>query len=159
MSSIQHSKHTITLTQFGHIVDKKSLYKITTILIAFIILIGIELFITTKKIDENLIKKELIFTKYNLKSTMFQNRSMLKKYTAIHKKQMKIREYITTILNIKLPTKSKLTKLTLKDKTLLFSFNNITQIKKKSLEKSLTKKKIIFHSSLKDKILKVEIEL
>ncbi len=153
------SKHKITLTQFGHIIDSKSIYKITAILLAFIFLVVTELFITTQKTAEIVTLKEELFTKYKLKSTMFQNRSMLKKYNNIHTKQMKIREYSSAILSLRLQSKNKLTQLTLKDKTLVANFSGVENGKERYIIKVLKNKKIQFKSSFKNKIFHVEMAL
>ena len=96
------SSHSITLAQFGHIVDNKSLYKIGAILVALIALIISELFITSSKLDDFSIKKEELFQRAKLQSTMFQNEAMLKKYAKIHTKQTHIREASSIVLSSKL---------------------------------------------------------
>ncbi|MEA3228742.1 MAG: hypothetical protein U9P38_06705 [Campylobacterota bacterium] len=159
MSSIKHSKHSVTLTQFGHIVDKKSLYKIMALVIAFIVMIGIELFITQQKVAEITLAKEGLFSNYKLKPTMFQNRAMLKKYNTIHKKQMKIREYSGAILGLRLQSENRLVNLTLKEKVLVASFSGLVKGKESYIKQSLKKRKIAFKSSFKNKIFKVEIAL
>ena len=159
MSEVKHSKHRVTLTQFGHIVDKKSLYKITAILIAFIALVAIELFITQQKVQTVTMKQEELFSKYKLKSTMFQNRSMLKKYNTIHTKQMKIRTYISAILGLRLQKEYKLTQLTLKNKMLVATFSGITQGKESRITRALQKRKIAFKPSFKNNLFKVEMAL
>lgn len=92
LSDLKLSKHTITLAQFGHIVDNSSLIKIGAILSAFIVLVWIELFIVNKDISKIEEDTSQIFTKHKLKPTMFQNKSLLKKYKTIHTNQTKLRE-------------------------------------------------------------------
>jgi len=159
MSNIKHSKHRVNLTQFGHIIDKKSLYKITAILIAFIVLITIELVMTYQKTDTIIINKEELFSKYKLKSTMFQNKSMLKKYKTIHIKQMRIRENISAILSLHLIKESKLTQLILKNKVLIATFSGVKQGEEIRITRALQKRKIVFKSSFKKNIFKVEMQL
>ena len=159
LTDITLSKHKITLTQFGHIVDSKSIYKITAIVLAFIFLVAIELFITTQKTDKIVTLQEELFTKYKLQATMFQNKSMLKKYNKIHTKQMKLREYTSAILSFRLKGDAKLTQLILKDKRLVAYFSDINQRNKSYIQKVLTGKKIPFKSSFKKKIFHLEMAL
>lgn len=101
LSDVTLSKHTITLAQFGHIVDNSSLVKIGAIVSAFIVLIWVELFIVNNDISKIQEETSQIFTKHNLKPTMFQNKSLLKKYKTIHNNQTKLREEFTENLKMK----------------------------------------------------------
>ena len=107
LDSIKLSRHTITLAQFGHIVDNSSLYKIAAVLVVFSLLFFAEYFITKQKIASLQEQKNTIYTKYELKPTMFQNKALLKKYKDIHKNQTKLRQELAKKLkqkNIKLIT-------------------------------------------------------
>ncbi|MCW8838394.1 MAG: hypothetical protein OQJ77_05295 [Thiovulaceae bacterium] len=107
LDSIKPSRHTITLAQFGHIVDNSSLYKIAAVLVSFSILFFAEYFITKQKIASLEEEKSALFTKYDLKPTMFQNKALLKKYKDIHKNQTNLRQELSSKLkqnNIKLIT-------------------------------------------------------
>ena len=130
------SKHSITLAQFGHIVDTSSIYKIGAILIAFIILISTELFITGTKVDELASLKEELFTKSKLQATMFQNEALLKKYVKIDKKQGNLRAYVAMVLSLKLKPSESLLKMSLKNKVFSADFNTLS---KESISK-ITKK-------------------
>jgi hypothetical protein len=98
LNSLTLSKHTITLAQFGHIVDNSSLYKIAAVLVAFSVLFFTEYFITKQKIASLEEQKSELFTKYDLKPTMFQNKALLKKYKDIHKNQTKLRQELSNKL-------------------------------------------------------------
>jgi hypothetical protein len=107
MDSLALTKHTITLAQFGHIVDNSSLYKIAGVLVAFTLVIFAEYFITKQKITSLDAQTQELFKKHDLKPTMFQNKAVLKKYKDIHKNQTKLREELSNALkqkNIKLIT-------------------------------------------------------
>jgi hypothetical protein len=107
LSSLTLSKHTITLAQFGHIVDNRSLYKIAAVLVSFSVLFFVEYFITSQKIASLDKQKGELFTEYDLKPTMFQNKALLKKYKDIHKNQTNLRQELSKKLkqnNIKLIT-------------------------------------------------------
>ncbi len=92
LSAIKLSKHTITLAQFGHIVDNTSLYKIAAVLLAFTFLSFAQFGITKLKISSINEQKSELFRKYELKPTMFQNKALLKKYKDIHKNQTLLRQ-------------------------------------------------------------------
>ncbi|MBE0514480.1 hypothetical protein [Sulfurimonas sp.] len=77
-------KQTIVLEKFNYIVDKKKIYRIGSILIFIALLLGVELFMVQQNRDEILLAKESLFSKHNLKPTMMQNESMVKKYSALH---------------------------------------------------------------------------
>jgi len=113
LTDMKLSKHTITLAQFGHIVDNKSLMSIGAILSVFIVLIWVELFIVKQNISQIELESSEVFAKHKLKPTMFQNKSLLKKYRAIHKNQTSLREEFSASMK-----KSEITKITYKDKKL-----------------------------------------
>jgi len=99
LRSIKLSRHTITLAQFGHIVDNSSLYKVAAVLLAFSFLSFTQYFITKQKIYSIEEQKSELFSKYDLKPTMFQNKALLKKYKDIHSNQTKLREELSDKLN------------------------------------------------------------
>ncbi len=159
LDDIELSKHKVALQQYAHIVDNKSVYRISAVLLILSSLIAFEYFTTLGKKDDVLKKKGEVFAKYNLKFTMLQNRSMLKKYNNIHKQQMKIREYTSYILGIKLKGSEKLALLALKNKNLNADFSGIQKGDYKHITNMLKSKKIDFKTTLKDDTLHVEIAL
>ncbi len=159
LSDMKFSNHNITLQQFGHIVDNSSLYKIGAILVVLIVLIASEYFITLSKAEQITEQNSELFEKYNLKSTMMQNRSMLKKYNTIHEKQTKLREYVSYMLSLRLKKDEKLSLLSLKNKTLIVEFTGVKKNQDAHITKILQSKKIKFQSSYKDDTLHVEIRL
>ena len=116
LSQIKLSKHKITLAQFGHIVDNSSLMKIAAILSVFVVLTWIELFIVKQDISQIEEDRTELFSKYKLKPTMFQNKSLLKKYNKIHKSQTKLRADMSKELK-----KRKIQKISYKNHTLRVS--------------------------------------
>ncbi len=153
------SKHSISLAQFGHIVDSKSLYKIAAVLLALIALVNIELFITSQKINELTSLKENLFKKEKLQTTMFQNRAMLDKYNKIHTKQSQLRSVIATILSLKLKPGESLKELSLKNKSLFVSFNLLSDMTIKTISKKLKAEKIKFKADNKGNIWQLEVLL
>jgi len=159
LTSIKPLKHSITLKQFGHVVDSKSLYKIGVIMALLISLIATEYFITAKKTADMLKLKEELFTKYNLQSTMLQNSATLKKYDSMYTTQMKIREYISYILTLKLNDKEELVHLNLKNNILQAEFSGIAEGKELHITQILRDNKVNFKSFFKDKSWHVELSI
>lgn len=159
LSKITHSKHTVTLAQFGHIVDNKSLYKIGALLAAFILLLSVELFITLEKKSQIESAKDELFSKYRLKATMFQNRAMLKKYIKIHKIQTELRELFSKILSLRVDKEIVLSQINVKEKKVVVSFRALNDKKLKILLQKLKRKDIKFTSSHKKSTLQLEIQL
>ncbi len=159
LEDVAHSKHSITLAQFGHIIDSKSIYKIGAILFIMMILVSVELFITTKKVDEIVTLKETLFEKAKLQSTMFQNKAMLKKYTKTHSKQMKIREYGSVLLSVKLAKEESLNLISFKDKTLVADFSKLSPQTIKAISKKLKSQNIKFSSKAKERSWNLEIKI
>lgn len=159
LSKAKASKHSITLQQFGHIVDSKSLYKIGVIMFILSLLLGTEYFITAHKLQEITTLKDELFVKYNLQPTLLQNNSLLKKYDTLHTKQMKLRDTISYILALKLNPSEELSQLKFKNNVLEAKFNGIVEGKELQITQSLKDKKIEFKSSFKDKSWHVEISI
>lgn len=159
LSTITHSKHTITLAQFGHIVDNKSLYKIGALLATFIVLLSVELFITIDKKAQVESAQDELFSKYRLKATMFQNRAMLKKYTKIHKTQTELRELFSKILSLRVDKEIVLSQINVKDKKVVVSLRALDDRKLKILLEKLKRKNMKFTSSYKKSTLQLEIQL
>ena len=159
VSNITHSKHSITLAQFGHIVDSKSLYKVGSIVAALVLLLSIELFITMQKSEQIQTSTDELFSKYKLKSTMFQNKSMLKKYNAIHETQMRLRDSMGVLLSLKLNAEHKIDSIVLKDKKLVVSFSGVDKGKESYILKKLKDENIKLTSLFKEKTLELEMML
>ena len=153
------SKHTITLQQFGHIVDSKSLYSIGAMILMLILLVGSEYFITIKKSANIVESKEKLFSQHNLKETMLQNRSMLKEYQTIHDRQTNIRLYTSYILSLRLKPQEKLTQLNIKNEILSANFSGVSKENFTHITKSLNSKKVKFKTDYKKNTLYVEISL
>ena len=162
LDSIVLSKHTISLQQFSHIIDPKSLYKIASIIVVLMILVIGELFITKQKTEYVEKQKSLLFSKNGLKSTMFQNKALLKKYKAINKKQTKLRKYIAHILSVRLQGSERLSLLEFKNKILNAKFSGVKKGHAISIEsslKSLLSKNTKIKKVYKNEILSLEISL
>lgn len=158
-SEIKHSKHKITIHQFGHIVETKSLYKIGAILVVMILLLSSEYFITSYKTSKVISAKDEIFQNYKLKSTTFQNKALLKKYKNIDILQTKIREYISYILKIKLQKGERISFISFKNKKMLISLIGVSKSRENVIKNTLTSKGISFKVKSTKDSMKIEANL
>ncbi len=159
ISNITLSSHKVNIQQFGHIIDIKNLYALGITLMVLIVLIFSEYFITLSKAQNILESKDELFVKYNLKSTMMQNKSMLKKYKTIHTKQTKLRKSMSEILSMRLTNNEKITLLDIKGNTLIVTFSGVKEKNTSRITSVLKSKNIILKSSYKNDILRLEIQL
>lgn len=159
LSNISLSKHKISLQQFAHIVDYKSLYGVISVLAILILLSFSELFITTQRSQEVMTKTDEIFMKNDLKPTMFENRSILKKFEKTHEVQTRFREYLAYLLALNLNKGEKMTLLSLKNKTLIVNFSGVDQKNSAQITSVLTSKGVHFTPKHKDGTLHLEIKL
>jgi len=159
LDALNLSKNTITLAQFGHIVDKSSFYKIGTVLIALIILVSTELFITSVKVNELTSLKEELFTKSKLQATMFQNEARLKRYEKIDLRQNSIRAYMTILLSLKLKSSESLVSMSLKDKSFTADFKALSKESIAEITKKLNSSGVKFKAESKKEIWHLEMTL
>jgi len=159
LANIKHSKNTISLQQFGHIVDTKSLYKIGAILMVMILLVSSEYFIMLQKISKLEDSKDAVYEKYNLKSTTFQNKALLKKYKTIHTTQTKIREYLSHIFAIKLKDGVKISLINVKNKKILITFRDLKEGQESYITKFLRSKKVPFKTNFSKDNMRMEVTL
>jgi len=159
LSTISLSKNSITLKQFGHIVNDKALYTIATLLILLIGIVGAEYFMTLQKIATTSALKEELFQKNGLKATMMQNRSMLKKQQEIHSTQSTLRETISTLLYLSLQKEESLSFVGVKGKRLMAEFSGMQNARAVAMKDMFKSKNMKFSSHLKNNIWHVEIEL
>jgi len=159
VSKLSLSKNSITLKQFGHIVNDKALYTIATIFILFIAVVAVEYFITLHKISTTAALRDKLFVKNALKPTMMQNRSILKELQDVHTIQTKFREYVSHILSLQLEKSEKLTLLSLKANTLIAEFSEVQKGSEANIEKVFKSKNMKYKSSFKESTWHVEIEL
>jgi len=158
VSDIKLSKKHITLKQFGHIVDEKSIYFLIFVLFLFVGIVFGEYLSVLQNISSLQDKKDGLFLKYNLKPTMMQNRSILKSYKTLHLKEVKLRRYISCILSLKLQ-KQKISLLELKNKILTVEFIGMKNGDEKAIKKIFVSNKMKFKSRFKINSWYVEIEL
>jgi len=159
MSGLTLSNHKIKLEQFGHIVDKSTLYKIGFVLGSLALILIVEIFITNAKKSEIEESREQIFAKYNLQSTLFQNRSLLERYNKIDSQQQRLREYISYFLGMRLAKEQKIERLELKNGVLFVNISGVQTPNAKSITKLLDEKKVKYTQNMSDTTLKLEMKL
>ncbi|WP_304546061.1 hypothetical protein [Sulfurimonas microaerophilic] len=159
LDNLKLSKKTIKLQQFSHIIDNNSLYKIAALLGVFILLLGVEAFITMQKIESVNIQKEKLFDEYKLYPTMMQNRSVLQEYETTFEKQTKLREIVADFLKLKLTKEQKITKIAYKNKVLSVNISGLDEASSKKVLQSLQNYKAALSSSFKGKNFEIEVKL
>lgn len=140
VSNVSLSKKSISLKQFGHIVNEKSLYKLIALLVVMILLVGSEYIITLHKANRFQTQREELFSSYGLKPTMFQNKALLKKYEAIFKSQTKLRTLLAKALSMKLPSGVKLKVVSYKNKKLKLEYSGVKKGEEHLIKEALQKK-------------------
>jgi hypothetical protein len=158
-NTISLSVHTISLAQFGHIVDTKSLYKIAGIFILLIVLLASEWFVTAQKINEIEELKSALFEQEGAKSTMFENNAILKKQKAIYEKQTKLRECVSLVLSAKLAKNETLKELNLKNKTFVADFNALSPATTAAIEKDFKVSGLTYKVSKQNESWRLEVSL
>jgi len=159
LTSVELSKRTIKLQQFGHIVDNKSLYKIGAILVILALVLIVEIFVASSKKDAIVELQDEVFSKYKLQSTMFQNRSTKSKYKNIHKAQTKLREYLSYFLTMKLKSTQKITLIEYKNKTLYVTLKGASKGHERTITSQLDSKGVKYKVSYNDASIKVEMKI
>ncbi len=159
LKDIKLSKHRIRLQQFGHIVDKKSLYTIAFIALAFIFVLGGELFITASKIAKTEKAKDALFSKYKLQSTMFQNRSTQSKYSKMYKRGEKLRLIISYFLNMKLQGEQKISLIEYRNRLFSVTISGVSEGNERKILAQLDNKKVKYTPSFNKESMKVEIKI
>jgi len=159
LGSMELSKHTIKLQQFGHIVDNKSLYRVGAILVILALILMVEIFVASSKKDAVVALQDEVFSKYKLQSTMFQNRSTKSKYKNIHKTQTKLRQYISYFLTMKLKKMQKITLIEYKNKILYVTLSGASKGHERSITSQLDSKGVKYKVSYGDASMKVEMKI
>ncbi len=96
------SKHSIHLTRFNQIADKKSQMVFASILGFLILMFTTEWLITASQVSAILDKQEEVFSSHNLPATSFQNEAIYAKLNTTFEHQSKIREILNLALTLKL---------------------------------------------------------
>lgn len=157
--SVVLSPHTISLTQFGHIVDTKSLYKVAVVFGLLTLLFASEWFVTVQKINEIEELKAALFAKEGAKSTMFENNAILKKQKSIYEKQTKLRECISLVLSTQLAKNEILKELNMKNRGFLAEFSALSPATSKAIEDELKKSGLSYKVAKESEFWRLEVLL
>lgn len=157
--SILLSAHTISLAQFGHIVDTKSLYKIAAVFVVLIFLLASEWFVTAQKINEIEELKNALFTQEGAKATMFENNAILKKQKSIYEKQTKLRESVSLLLSVKLAKNETLKELSFKAKSFTADFSALSPATITAIEKDFKASGLTYKTSKQNEAWRLEVSL
>jgi len=159
LQDLKLSKSKIELVKFAHIIDPKSIFKLSIFLFILVLIVAAEYGMRSYEVKKLEAKKEEIFEKKHLKSTMFQNEALANKLKKRFKKQTKLRNYIENITKIPLANGELIKYLEVKSKKILFHIDIADSSEMTKIEKYLQSKKMKFTTKMKKSTLKVEVEL
>ena len=157
VKNIKLSKHHVTLQHFKHLVENTTLVKVAVLSLIFIVILIVQLFMLSVELTKKEEATDALFSKYALPSTLFQNRSVLQKYTKIYNKQKSLREHLGVILHLQLDKNEKIASLQYTKQGLSFRVTGLTN--QKRLLQQLAAKHIKYSASLHNNTLKVECTL
>jgi len=142
LTHLQVPKEHITLKQFGHIVDNKTLYRIGSVVLLFMLILVVQLVSLDHKVQEWESKNDGVFSKYKLEPTMMQNRAILAQYKKRYKEQIALREAIAQLLELPLEKGVSIKSMTYKNKKLICVIKGADSAYAKRIESILHKKKL-----------------
>ena len=159
LNGIELSKRTISLKQFGHILNEKSLYTIVALFLVMVLLVLSEYIITLNKVNNLQTQREALFAKYKLKPTMIQNRSLLKKYESTYKSQIELRKLMATVLSMRLKDGQRLKSVSYKNKKFKLQYIGLKKGQESYIESSFKNKGFTYSAQFKKDIWYVEFKL
>jgi len=159
LQDLKLSKRKIELVKFAHIIDPKSIFKLSAFVFILVLIVAAEYGMRSYEVKKLEAKKEEIFEKKHLKSTMFQNEALANKLKKRFKKQTKIRNYIETILKMPLEQSEMISYLEVKSKKIVVEVALENKSNRSKIEKYLKSKKMKIKTKMKKDSLKVEITL
>lgn len=159
LQDLKLSRTKIELVRFAHIVDPKSMFKLSIFLFILILIFGVEYGIQSYEVKRLEAKQEEIFQKRHLKSTMFQNEALAEKLQKIFKKQTKLRDSIETIMQMPLQKDEMISYLEFKSKKVLLHIVLPNSARASEIENYLRSKKLKVSQKMSKDTLKVEVAL
>lgn len=109
------SSHTVDLSRYAHIADRKSMIRFGSFMAVLTVLFAAELGIVTQKTETLQSQRDDLFAKYDLKRTMVQNEAILKRLNARYEEQTKLRKALFTMMQVRLGKKEYISKVEHKD--------------------------------------------
>lgn len=159
LQDIKLSKSKIELVRFAHIVDPKSIFKLSAFLSVLILIVGVEYGIRSYELSALEMKKEEVFEKKHLKSTMFQNEALAKKLKKRFKKQQEVRETLEVITKMPLKKDEMISYLELKSKKILVHITLSDASRATQIKNYLQTHKLKVLQKIRKDTLKVEVSL
>ena len=158
-NSVKLSKKRVTLKQFGNIINEKSLYAIVALFVVLLLLVATEYILTLNKIEQIQTQRENIFTKYALKPTMMQNRSLLRGYKEIYTRQMELRKILAVVLGMHLKSNHKVKFIAYKNRKVLVHYSGLKKGDERYIETYFRAKQLHYSARYKNNIWYVEMKL
>jgi len=159
LQDIKFTKTKIELTRFAHLVDPKSMFKLSAFVAVLILIFGVEYGIRSYEVGSLETKKEEVFEKKHLKSTMFQNEALANKLKKRFKKQQKVRESIEVITRMPLQKGEMISYLELKSKKILLHITLRDPSRSTQIKNYFQKNKLKVTEKMSKNSLKVEVAL
>ncbi len=117
--------HSVALRTYSQLIDQSSFLKLTAVLAALVVLFCADWFVSYMTIREYERKSEALLAQKGVMPTLMQNNSLLKKYERIHAKQQHLREFFSSLFQLKLASKEYLQKLTVGKQKVQMEFANV----------------------------------
>ena len=152
------SKHSIALARYSHIADNSSIMKIVAFIAIFMLIFSAEWFMVASKTSEIEDASMQIFEKYRLKSTRFQNEAIFKKLNKTYKAQIKLREQLGIIYDLKLLESEYISTIRFEKKALNVTILVSSEQRAETIEKLLKQKHLYFTSNYRNNSLTLEIK-
>jgi len=105
LQMLQLSKRSIKIDHFVAPIAKKRLYMFSLLFVLFGFLYGLEWWRINKEVVDLQKRSSELFSRYNLLPTLTQNRSILKRYEKIDKKQKRVRKVVSILFKVVYLTK------------------------------------------------------
>ncbi|MEA3513310.1 MAG: hypothetical protein U9R37_06885 [Campylobacterota bacterium] len=156
ISDIKLSNDKIYVNSASKYIDTKLIYKISTIVFLFSVVIFTQLLINKQTLNNIPNKIENIKTKSNMPSTMIQTKSIVKKLKKTVLNQTVLRDAFKEIIDISSKNKAKLTSIKYKEKKITFKIENLSIDKIRQL---IGNKYAIKNIKTKDSVVITEIKL
>lgn len=121
------SKHSIHLTRFNQIADKKSQKVFGSILAVLILMFTTEWLITASKVTAIMEKQGEVFSSHNLPATSFQNEAIHAKLNTTFERQSRIRDIVNLVLTLKLKPEEQLQQIALEQNRMIIELRTASE--------------------------------
>ena len=153
------SKEKIKLQQYHHLINSNIIVKTIVFLLLFIAVFSVEFFIYRYQKEQIVKQKNKIFTKYHLKPTMMQNKSILNDYERIYKTQKRVRETIAGFLKANLSKSEKIEDISYQNKVIKVIISHVSKEDEKRIMAPFYKQKRTYNSHISNGKLYIEVKI